>query len=82
MKKIYLLMATIILILSGCGGGGGNDAEDNGPPPTAKIDTSVVSFENDSSGNEFSAIVKMTAAQMAQDIKIELDGLSLSLNNG
>jgi hypothetical protein len=82
MKKIYLLMATIILILSGCGGGGGNDAEDNGPPPIAKVGTSVVSFMESPSKDGFSTVVKMTAVQMAEDIRIELANFSVSMVNG
>ena len=76
------MAALFVLVLNGCGGGGGNDADDNGPPPTAKVGTSVVSFTESPSKDGFSTVVKMTAVQMAEDVRIELDNFSVSMVNG
>jgi len=80
MKKIFvLLIVALSFILSGCGGTGG-DADGNTPPPTAKVSTTVSSFE--ASGNRFNALINITATRITKSTKIELNNFAVDLLNG
>ncbi len=79
MKKLALLIVSVMLIaLTGCGTGGG-DADGNKPVPDTKVNFSLSSF--DASNGKIHAVMNLKASKLPKDVKIMLKNFSLTTLN-
>ena len=79
MKKLTLLIVSIILFaLSGCGSGGG-DADGNQPVPDTKINFTLTSF--DASNGKIHTVMNLEASVLPKDVKVNLKHFTLNSLN-
>ncbi len=79
MKKLALLIVSIILFaITGCGSGGG-DADGNQPTPKTKVDFILTSF--DAKDGRIHTLLNLKASTLPKDVKVLLKNFSLSTTN-